>query len=207
MRRRGRLNLPGFPALKLDIGSYRAEPLWVPAAHLAAWPVDARVRDWLLDPTSLTRRLIGCCGHGFRVQVDSQRWARPLRDERVVLGMRDDRYALVRQVYLLCDGRPKVFARTIVPAGTLTGKEKRLAALGSKPLGAWLFAGHGVTRLRVEYTRIHPGQGLFDAAVRDLAVRPAEIWGRRTLFAVAGKPLLVSEIFLPDVLALTPHTA
>jgi chorismate--pyruvate lyase len=141
------------------------------------------------------------------VQVDSQRWARPLRDERFVLGMRDDRYALVRQVYLLCDGQAKVFARTIVPAFTLTGKEKRLAALGSKPLGAWLFSGHGVTRHRIEYTRLRPGQGLFDAAVRDLPQPPGEIWGRRSLFAVAGKPLLVSEIFLPDVLELTRRPA
>ncbi|KAF0190692.1 MAG: chorismate--pyruvate lyase [Gammaproteobacteria bacterium] len=193
--------------MKLDIGSYRAEPSWVAVSDLASWPVDARVFDWLMDTTSLTRRLIGCCGQGFRVRVDSQRWARPLRDERFVLGIRDDRYALVRQVYLLCAGQPQVFARTIVPAFTLTGKEKRLAALGSKPLGAWLFSGRDVTRQRIEFTRLWPGQGLFDVAVRDLKHKPDEIWGRRTLFSVAGKPLLVSEIFLPDILALTPRSA
>ena len=43
------------------------------------------------------------------------------------------------------------------------------------------------------------GQSLFESAVEDLPVRPRSLWGRRTLFHLAGKPLLVNEIFLPGI--------
>jgi chorismate lyase len=35
--------------------------------------------------------------------------------------------ALIREVHLLCDDRPWVFARTIIPISTLRGRERRLA--------------------------------------------------------------------------------
>lgn len=188
--------------MKLDIGRYRAEPLWVPAKRLASMHVDPRMLDWLLDPASLTRRLVERCRGAFRVRVACQRRARPLRDERYVLGLRDDRYALVREVHLVCGAQPLVYARTIIPAATLTGREKHLAALGSKPLGAYLFAAPDVERRWIEYARIVPGQRLFEDAVRDLRQPPDAIWGRRSLFTVAGKPLLVNEIFLPAIVDL-----
>jgi chorismate-pyruvate lyase len=37
---------------------------------------------------------------------------------------------------------------------------------------------------------------LFAAAVRGLRHHPAGIWGRRSVFRLGGKPLLVSEFFL-----------
>lgn len=188
--------------MKLVTGRYRSEPLWVPARRLMATQVDARVLEWLLDPASLTQRLIERCGDRFYVRVDQQHWTRPLRGERRALGLRDDRYARVRKVRLMCGAHALVYARTVIPAATLTGRERRFAALGSRPLGAYLFRGRDVARCRIEFARIEPGQRLFDDAVRDLPQRPAAIWGRRSLFMVAGKPLLVNEIFLPAIIDL-----
>ena len=152
---------------------------------------------WLLDPASLTLRLQQLCGTRFRVQVVSQGWGRPRLDEAQELGMAGRERAIIRQVQLMCADHPWIYARTVIPATSLRGKLKRLAQLGSRPLGAMLFADPGMQRGVVELARILPGQGLFADATRAVEGTPASIWGRRSVFRITGRPLLVSEIFLP----------
>lgn len=155
--------------------------------------------DWLLDDGSLTQRLVAACGEAFRVAPLNQGWRRPLLNEAGVLGMQPAHYAFVREVHLLCDDRPWVFARTVIPPHTLVGGRRRLARLGNKPLGAVLFADRSMRRSPVQIARLRPGQWLFDAATAPLASIPTEIWGRRSLFWLGGHPLLVNEIFLPEL--------
>ena len=65
-------------------------------------------------------------------------------------------------------------------------------------LGAMLFADRGMQRGVVELARIRPRETLYTDAVRDPSQARGDIWGRRSIFRLAHKPLLVSEIFLPD---------
>lgn len=156
---------------------------------------------WLFDAASLTQRLRQACQGRFQVRVVGQGHARPLRDERITLGMRDHEYGLVRMVYLLCNGQPWVFARTVIPLRTLSGAQRRLGCLGTRPLGEVLFADHSMRRSEVEVARIIPGHKVFEIASDGLAKKPQEIWGRRSVFYLQDKPLLVSEIFLPGLAA------
>jgi len=105
--------------------------------------------------------------------------------------------AIVRQVQLLCDGQPWIYARTVIPVTSLRGRLRRLAHLGTRPLGGMLFADRGMRRGTVQLARIRAGQALYVTATSGLQPPPAEIWGRRSVFRIAGKPLLVSELFLP----------
>lgn len=114
--------------------------------------------------------------------------------------MRDNEGAVVRMVYLLCDGKPWVFARTVIPLRTLSGPQRRLTHLGSKPLGELLFADKTMRRGEVEVARLAAGSPVFSMAAQALKQKPGEIWGRRSVFYLQGKPLLVSEMFLPDLL-------
>jgi chorismate--pyruvate lyase len=157
----------------------------------------AALTVWLLDPASLTRRLQGLCTGEFRVRVLSQVRGRARLDEARVLGMRRGGLAIIRQVQLLCDEQPRVYARTVIPVSSLQGRLRRLAHLGARPLGAMLFADRGMWRGVVELARIRPGEMLHADAVRHLRQAHGEIWGRRSIFRLAHKPLLVSEIFLP----------
>lgn len=157
------------------------------------------LRDWLLDAGSLTDRLKRACRGRFNVRVLDEGWRRPRLDEARVLGMSPTARAWVREVQLLCDGEPWVFARTIVPVSTLTGRQRQLAYLGDRPLGAFLFADPGMRRGEVELACIGRKQAMFGHATRGLKRRPATIWGRRSVFRVGGKPLLVTEVFLPTV--------
>jgi len=124
---------------------------------------------------------------------------RPLAGEARLLRLPRRHLALLREVELRCNGTPWVFARTLIPLSSLRGRARRLAFLENRPLGAVLFADPTTTRRRVEVAKLGPRHPLFATAVRNLDHRPDALWGRRTLFNYGGRPLLVNEIFLPDI--------
>jgi chorismate--pyruvate lyase len=180
------------------------EARWIPQARLLRDHVPPAIRHWLFDRASLTRRLRAACHGRFRVQLLSQRRQGPLLGEARRLGLAPHASALVREVRLLCDEGPWVFARTVIPLQTLRGRTRRLAHLGTRPLGAMLFADASMERDEVEIARLDPGSALFEHAARGVAI-DEPIWARRSVFRVAGKPLLVSEIFLPSLLGSRPE--
>lgn len=181
----------------------RRAVVWQAASRLALNAAPEHYRPWLLDPSSLTQRVVAACSGGFRVQVLAQQWARPQVDEIHYLDLRPGALALLRQVRLMCADAPWVYARTVIPRTTLTGPERRLGSLGSRPLGAALFADPTMERGPVEITRLTAGHALFGVAATGIAPEPSEIWGRRSIFYLSGKPLLVSEFFLP-LIPVTP---
>lgn len=182
---------------------FRTEPRWLPLTRVPRTQVPAKYLPWLLDSASLTQRLIELCAGEFRVQVLSQGWVRPLRNESRALGLRRPGRALVRQVHLLCAGAPWVFARTVIPRATLTGPRRRLAHLRARSLGAVLFSDPSMRRDEVEIARLTPADGLFAAATQSLKTPPEAVWGRRAVFRLSGRPLLVSEFFLPPIADLS----
>ena len=177
----------------------RHEPSWQFHVPFSPCGADEYMLDWLLDPNSLTKRLTQTCSGQFHVVPVSQKRERPQLNEAQALGIRAHEICFIREVHLLCDKRPWVFARTVIPVRTLTGPRRRLSRLGKKPLGAVLFADPSMQRSPIEIARISAGQTLFTAATAPLEEKPIEIWGRRSTFFLGGKPLLVSEIFLPEI--------
>lgn len=182
-----------------NYGKHSTEPAWHAPRRLLRSAIPAAIRPWLLDTSSLTRRLQQACGDGFRVQVLQQRWELPQLSEARVLDVKAGRHVLIREVRLLCGDKPWVFARTAIPAATLTGRERRLGHLGSRPLGGLLFREPSMRRGELEVACIARGQPLFRLACAGLETPPTELWGRRSLFFLHDKPLLVCEMFLPGV--------
>ena len=166
---------------------------WYLRRQLFSRHVPADIQVWLFDPASLTTRLQQKCTAEFRVEVLSQMMQKPRLDEHRVLGMPAGSYALIRQVRLCCAHSCWVYARTVIPFSTLKGKQRIYANLGTRPLGAMLFADRTMERDQVMVTsltgsQLPDGMGLSND---DL------VWGRRSVFRVRDKPLLVSEYFLP----------
>lgn len=180
-------------------GQHAFEPIWRAERYLFSGQVPDEIAPWLFEANSLTARIIAACGGQFRVEVISQGWQRPMLNEEQCLKTRTNRHALIRQVYLYCNDTPWVFARTVIPHTTLHGKEKYLAHLHNKPLGAVLFTEPTMRRSEVEVAEIKTNQRLFQTATARLDYTPAVIWGRRSVFYLHDKPLLVSEIFLPGI--------
>jgi chorismate lyase len=156
---------------------------------------------WLALPGSLTHALMARCA-AFQVRRLRQAPARPTRDELGILGLHPGRLAVVREVQLSCGEVPLVFAHTVIPLAGLRGTWRSLAGLGNRPLGAALFNDPRVERGALGYRRLDRRHPLYHAASRLLSAPPPRLWARRSLFERAGRPILVTEVFLPEILGL-----
>ena len=158
--------------------------------------IPADVASWLFDPESLTARLISTCNGRFSVKLLSVRRSTPTPDEIQALNLRYRSHAIIRQVLLYCDNTPWVYARTVIPMTSLRGALQGLVKLGNRPLGAVLFADKSMQRSEIEFTVVNHQHPCYSwtgfKGKRD-------IWGRRSVFRLSNKPLLVSEFFLPDL--------
>ena len=169
---------------------------WCKKQQCLSKSIPADIENLLFDRSSLTARLIKKCPGRFRVEVLSVQRTTPTPDEIAALGLRSRSQAIIRQVLLYCDGTPWVYARTIIPLTSLRGSLRSLTRLGNKPLGAVLFADKTMRRSAMEITALKPDHMCY-AWTRHGGNQI--IWGRRSVFWLQKKSLLVSEFFLPGV--------
>ena len=168
------------------------DPHWQEQGALTADALPHDVREWLLDEGSLTERLIQKTGGEFRVQRLAQQWLLPMPSERRLLNLADGEEALVREVALYCFGDPWVYARSVMPASTLSGSLGHLGELQNESLGALLFQNPQLQRGEFQLVELPADSDYIHGDYRQ--DRPA--WARRSRFSLAGKPLIVSEVFL-----------
>jgi chorismate lyase len=152
------------------------------------------LRSWLLDSGSLTAKLLKLSHGDFKVQVLRQARARALRSEALALGIGFNELCLVREVILRGHNQPWVFARSVLPLRSLTGALRHLRKQGNRPLGAFLFSQPHLKRSPIALALISSHHAYTPETLMGLA----SVWGRRSIFSLAGKSLLVSEVFLPD---------
>lgn len=161
------------------------------AAGLREPSIHGELGHWLRLDGSLTRALQLRCRQrdSFRVEVQSEGFVCPTREEAQTLELAPRQRAWIREVCLWGDNTPWVLARTIIPIATLTGRGRRLRHLGKQPLGAYLFSNSDWHR------------GLFETGLchRDSAAQPPA--ARRSQFFSGDKTLLVGEYFLPGLVA------
>lgn len=167
--------------------------------HAADISVNTNLLNWLLDPNSLTARLKNHCSE-FRVEVLGQQITQCSVDEAnedIAIG--ED--VLVREVLLFCDNKPHVFARSLLPLKSLTGEEKKLAELGEQPLGQVLFNDPNLVRKGMEVTCFKQPSTLSNLVNQLGLSNSTSLWGRRSVFVLRNKPIMVAEVFLPDSFA------
>lgn len=181
------------------------------------------IASWLLEPGSLTARLRQQFGAGFRVVLLRQSWQRPFIEESCLLRLAPGQRCIVREVSLQDGETPLILARSIIPAKTLHGADRRLANLGTQPLGHILFSDPRLRKLQLEVTRIGCTAAVGDSDRSTQASRlngpprtlaggkPSglitgqeghcgRVWGRRSLYSLgSGHHLLVAEFFLPGL--------
>jgi chorismate--pyruvate lyase len=169
--------------------------------HGAAVGCDARLAPWLRDRGSLTQRIRERCGQ-FAVRPVRDGLARIAFDESALLGLAPHRLAWSREVFLYADGEPVVFAHSACAPQHLRGAWAAVRGLGDRPLGALLFAHPQVVRQPLHYKSLYPHHPLHRSASDELGGNPDRLWARRSLFALRGAPLLVTEVFLPGIMRL-----
>lgn len=157
------------------------------------------LRSWLTEKGSLTRRLQGLCTD-FRVRLLAYGPQPPVFDE--LAGARPLR--TVREVLLVCDGKPVIFAHTLLLTATRGRLGRWLAGLGSRSLGSLLFTHPGFVRGSLEYCRLDQRHPLYQRAACHAEV-PSILWARRSSHRLGGQTVMVTEVFLPSLLQLKCH--
>lgn len=178
------MNSPGHQRL-VDIADPRLQWTSIDALSTDSG-LDHAARAWLTAPGSLTRLLKASSAGQFRVEVqeEGQRTVDSLELRAEFGPLAPDHGFWSRRVMLLGDEQPWVLAHTLLPAHSQLSPLAQVISLGSKPLGEFLF----------EHPQLHRG----DMQVAHLQGR---IWGRKSLFFLFGKPIMVAEFFLPALLS------
>lgn len=164
-------------------------------------PADPALHAWLTAPGSLTARLRA---HGqVEVQVQRQGSQRLWPLERRDLACRSGH---VREVVLVLDGVPVVWARSATSHRALQGAWKALTGLGTRPLAELLFQRRHVCRepLRIQRLDRH---GLAEHRLRAIPALARPLWARSSVFWHRGQALRVMESFAPWVASLDAHRA
>lgn len=161
--------------------------------------VPQALHGWLLDPNSFMDRLRSHGAQSPYVTVLHQSWQLPLQDEGLQLGMHPHAEALIREVLILSEGKQWMYARTVFPRTTLTGEQQCLASLESRSLGSVLFNDSSMQRSEFEVSCIKPSDDLHNYISEQTKTILPELWARRSRFTLQNKPLLLTEVFLPDI--------
>lgn len=161
------------------------------------------MRSWLTDRGSLTARLQAIYP-GFRVRLLRQGSARPNLDEMFALALLRRSLVIRREVLLMNQQAPLVFAHSVAPSQALRCGFRMLARQGGRPLGATLFADPKIHRGTLTYARLDKRHPLWRAAAQHIATLPPRLWARRSCFVRGRARLLVTEVFLPAIGATTP---
>jgi len=131
--------------------------------------------------------------------------ARVAFDESSLIGILPNQLAYTREVFLYADDRPVVFAHSTVAREHLFDAWSSLRSLGNRPLGAYLFAHPMVERKPLHFKSLQASHPLYKQAAKVLREPPGRLWARRSLFILHGAPLLVTEVFLPEISHLNNH--
>lgn len=156
---------------------------------------------WLHDHGSLTARIQQHCAR-FAVQPVRSGYARIAYDESSMLKIPSRQFAYSREVFLLADELPAVFAHSACATKDLRGAWQAMRGLGNRSLGSLLFTHPLVTRQPLHYQVLRGSHPLYRRATIVLKNLPPILYARRSLFHLHDAPLLVTEVFLPGILRL-----
>ncbi|OTE98010.1 chorismate--pyruvate lyase [Crenothrix sp. D3] len=156
------------------------------------------MQSWTYESGSLTQRLRATYGNAVAVKVLFQQWRVPFLTERQSLGLHEQRVCLTREVLLHANGKPLILARTILPSATIKIANRSLSKLGTRPLGEVIFSYPHLERIAMDVSLINPNEWTTRAV--DVGHIQQPIWGRRTVYAIKHRQMLVIEFFLPNIL-------
>ena len=196
---------------------YRLRSLWNRVGSGEIHKAPRIWQDWLSDTGSLTQKIELLIGQKLEIKVLSDCRQNLNYDEIRFFNFKIQR-CRVREVLLCKNSTPLVMARSIIPVFSSSGTNQDILRLGKKPLGAVLFARNKNKqgkRNTFEYRRQYPcpknkaireiarlghNSPLWQTCYKKYNGLPLNPWGRRTLYKLKNRSILVSEIFLPALI-------
>ncbi|MFT5276555.1 MAG: chorismate--pyruvate lyase [Glaciecola sp.] len=180
---------------------------------------DQHLADWLLHTGSLTERLQAHT-NSFEVKVLGQATLDAEQSEIDALADYHKHNWQIREVILYGNGKPWVFARSVLPEHLCN---TTWSTLGNQPLGQRIFNDDNFVRSEFVIAQLNENPiasldiiGSDESVLKDIKARgsysaqansalipstkisSSGLWGRRSAFQILDWHLLVAEIFLPD---------
>lgn len=199
----------GLIARKPSISNNGSEKtFWKNVSAITGDYIPPSVSEWLRKPFVLSEALRRVCDN-FSVKISDQSVKSLYADEIAALKCFESELGYVRETYLGDTTNPLVYARVSMPVSTYEVYKTQLENLGSRPIGeTLLYKDPTYTRSEFEVKRLsQDDELLFDALVHHHFYRAViskdasshELWARRSVFKLSGNPLLITEVFMPDI--------
>ncbi|WP_127957668.1 chorismate--pyruvate lyase family protein [Serratia microhaemolytica] len=158
---------------------------WQPAE---SYPFPQPLRPWLLEPCSLTQRLRRHHQHFSLTWLGNQTVDFSCEEQQLVASTSTQ--GVCRTVILHGDHGPAILAWTLFTNSVLMQNASTVSA--AQPIGDRLFAAEFVPRDHLQLANFE--------ILSNPYCRAATVWGRRSRLFLDGSPLLIHELFLPDLL-------
>jgi len=169
---------------------------WLSLFEFQQTKPNEEIYHWLAEYGSMTEQITAHANKPLDVDVITSKYLSPRREELLMLGLSERRWAYVREVIMRIGEEPWMFGRTIIPSITMAGSGRQLKLLGKKPLGKMLFNRKGNTRHFIEIAKISSRNSLFPSMIDNRQF--SHLWARRSIFLFQKQPILVQEVFLPN---------
>lgn len=139
-------------------------------------------------------------GTDIEVDVLRQDRDRLFADETSFFDEGDGSVGIVREVCLKSNDLPLLVARTVFTSPRLED-HPTIRKLGNHALGSLLFANGPSPYTAREFCAIDQTAPLWPLIKKRNSAPVDSYWARRTLFSLFDEQLLVTEIFMPDLLS------
>lgn len=152
---------------------------WITSKEFHNISIGTHVKSWLTETGPITNRIKS--NGTFKLELIKDEVGTVNRIDANFLG-EDLGEIKIREVLLLSNNKPKVFARSLIPNRTIEKGLSELGELGSKPLGDILFEKEIFKKIETVFAKFSESGNLY--------------WGRKSKYLVKVYPLSVMEIFL-----------
>ena len=152
---------------------------WISFEKMSILLVNENIKSWLIEKGPITKRIKS--EESFKLNLIKDEISAVDDSEKKFLEESSDKIK-VREVILMGNNIPRVYAKSLIPIRTIENGFSRLGELGTKPLGDILFEKEIFKKTDVVYAQFQVQDSIF--------------WGRKTKYIVKNMPLSVMEVFL-----------
>ena len=152
---------------------------WISFEKMTILLANENIKSWLIEKGPITKRIKS--EESFKLNLIKDEISAVDDSEKKFLEESSDKIK-VREVILMGNNIPRVYAKSLIPIRTIENGFSRLGELGTKPLGDILFEKEIFKKTDVVYAQFQDKDSIF--------------WGRKTKYIVKNMPLSVMEVFL-----------
>ena len=155
---------------------------------------------------TLTKKLKKIDSH-LKIHIIQECWAQGstlFEDERLALTLSETDKIWLREITMICNNEPWVFARTIIPTQHLNSPFNALINSGQEPIGNLLFSNENIQRQIFSFAAVNEKHAWHQHIKAQTTINedePAQLknqyWIRQSQFNAQSDKLLLTECFLP----------